>query len=235
MIDFHTHILPEIDDGSDSTETSFAMFEQMEEQGVRNVIATPHFYANTYTVDQFIQKRAESYQKIVLQAEYRGIELPKIRLGAEVLYFNGISRANLLNKLCIEDTNVLLLELPYSQWEQNIYDELCEVLQRKDLRIVLAHIERYYPLQKDKTIWDEVMQLPFYKQMNAGAFVNWKKRHQTLKILKEQGDVVFGSDCHNDTTRKPNLLDGLSIVVEKMGDGYLKRLSALEEALMGKW
>lgn len=235
MVDFHTHILPEIDDGSNSTDMSFAMFDLMKEQGVRNVVATPHFYANTYTIDQFLMKRTESYQKILLQGEQQGRELPKVRLGAEVLYFHGISRANLLNRLCIEGTDVLLLELPYSQWEQNIYDELWEIIQRKDVRIVLAHIERYYHLQKDKSTWDGIMQLPLYKQMNAGAFINWKKRHQSMKILREQGVVLLGSDCHNDSSRVPNLLDGLSLIVDKMGDEYLRKLSVLEEKLMGKW
>lgn len=234
MVDFHTHILPAIDDGSRSIDMTFSMFDMLKEQGIRNVVATPHFYANNTTVDQFLAKRLDSYQKIIRQAERRGIGLPNMRLGTEVFYFSGIGRANLLQKLCIEDTNVLLLELPFEQWEPQLYDELREIVERQELSIVLAHIERYYAYQKEKDIWDAVMELPLYKQMNADVFINWRRRHKGMKLLKEQQVVLLGSDCHNDTTRKPNLLDGLSIVAGKMGDDYLKKLSALEEKLLGR-
>lgn len=235
MIDFHTHLLPELDDGSQSVPMTFSMLDMMKEQGIRRIVATPHFYANNYTVEQFLEKRLESYQKVVVQAKQTDRELPKIRLGAEVYYFSGIGRANLLNRLCIEDTDVLLLELPFCQWENRIYDELSEIIHEQKLQIVLAHIERYYSLQKDRTVWEAIMRLPLYKQMNAGPFLYWKSRRKAMHILQEQKVVLLGSDCHNDMKRKPNLLDGLSVVVGKMGDGYLKELSALEEKLMGTW
>lgn len=235
MVDFHTHILPGIDDGSSNVDMTFAMLEQMREQGVRNLIATPHFYANNYTIDQFLDKRIDSYQKVVLQAKRRGISLPNIRLGAEVLYFSGIGRANLLNKLCIENTNVLLLEMPFCQWEPKLYQELEEIICDQKIKIVLAHIERYFSYQKDLEMWEKIMKLPLYKQMNAAAFTSWRFRRKSLQILENQGVVLLGSDCHDDSHRPPNLLDGLSIIVGKEGDDYLKKLGELEEKLLEKW
>ena len=46
MIDWHSHVLPQMDDGSKSAEESLAMLKMQSEQGVDTVIATPHFYAN---------------------------------------------------------------------------------------------------------------------------------------------------------------------------------------------
>ena len=57
MIDFHTHILPKMDDGSKSTEESIAMLKMQAEQGIRWVVATPHFYAEPESPQDFLQRR----------------------------------------------------------------------------------------------------------------------------------------------------------------------------------
>lgn len=53
VIDFHSHILPGIDDGARNLETSLAMLRQVSSQGVDYMIATPHFYASHDRVDAF--------------------------------------------------------------------------------------------------------------------------------------------------------------------------------------
>ena len=60
MIDFHTHILPRMDDGSRSVEESLEMLDSMRQQGVKTVFATPHFYANDESVDSFLERREAS-------------------------------------------------------------------------------------------------------------------------------------------------------------------------------
>ena len=57
IIDFHTHILPEIDDGSQSIKESIQLVKKLSEQGVKTIIATPHFHTEPDTLDLFIRKR----------------------------------------------------------------------------------------------------------------------------------------------------------------------------------
>ena len=53
MIDFHTHILPGIDDGSRNSEESIQMLNLEQEQDITKIVFTPHFYANRNSVERF--------------------------------------------------------------------------------------------------------------------------------------------------------------------------------------
>ena len=55
MIDWHSHILPKLDDGSEDLKQSLDMLAMLAEQGVQRVVATPHFRANKESVDAFLQ------------------------------------------------------------------------------------------------------------------------------------------------------------------------------------
>lgn len=64
MIDFHSHILPGIDDGSASVEESLKLLEMLAEQGVKTVVATPHFYPDRTSVSDFLRRRDAAYQRL---------------------------------------------------------------------------------------------------------------------------------------------------------------------------
>ena len=92
IIDFHSHVLPGIDDGSHSLEESIAMLRMEAEQGVSHVIATPHFYPRHDTPEDFLRKRREA--EILLREEMeKHSNLPALSVGAEVYYFPGISNS----------------------------------------------------------------------------------------------------------------------------------------------
>ena len=65
MIDWHSHILPGIDDGSRDVSESLALIEKLSEQGVDTVVATPHFYADDNSVDAFLEKRNKAYEAML--------------------------------------------------------------------------------------------------------------------------------------------------------------------------
>ena len=88
ITDFHTHILPEIDDGSSSVEESLEMLQLMTGQGIERVVCTPHFYANHTSLERFLEKREKAYKKLVERMAEGNF--PQLVLGAEVLYFRGI-------------------------------------------------------------------------------------------------------------------------------------------------
>lgn len=147
MIDFHTHILPEMDDGSESVEESIQMLELSAQQGVKWMVATPHFYADREDPKTFLERRHEAHVR--LEQGIGGREnLPKIMLGAEVRYYEGISQSRELQKLKIEDSNLLLLEMPFIPWSDRMLHELVLAQKRSGLQIVLAHIERYLSFQE---------------------------------------------------------------------------------------
>ena len=117
IVDFHSHILPGIDDGSQSLEESIAMLRMEAEQGIRYVVATPHFYPRYETPESFLEKRsqAESLLRSALKQEKN---LPQVAMGAEVYYFRGISESEFLPRLTIQGGQCILLEMPPAPWPE---------------------------------------------------------------------------------------------------------------------
>lgn len=226
IIDFHSHILPGIDDGSRSTAESLWMMKLELDQGVRTIVGTPHFYADKVSVDTFLARRQRAYEKFMQAIEEQGLEAPEFHLGAEVYYFGGIGKAEMLPRLCMGDSDIILLEMPFCQWTKDMLDNVKQILEKQKLHIIMAHIERYYEFQKNKDIWNAIFELPVYAQVNAGSFLNWKKRGRCLKFLREDWDIVLGSDCHNTETRVPNLKPGREVICKKLGQ---ERLDAIDE------
>lgn len=184
LIDFHTHILPEIDDGSRNVEMSLNMLAAQREQQVDEIVATPHFYAQKDSVEEFLLRRQRSYEKLKTKMAETNLD-QKLHLAAEVYYFQGIGSAGMIPKLCVEGTQTLLLEMPFAQWDSAVYADVEKLVQRQKLKVVIAHIERYYEFQKKKEIWNAVMELPLYRQMNAGVFLNWKRGIKRFSLQKK--------------------------------------------------
>ena len=116
VIDFHSHILPGIDDGSRNVETSIGMLWMCKEHGVDTMIATPHFYADSNTVERFIDSRQKAYDKVMAE----NMDIPQIIMGAEVAFFAGISRAEKTDALKVEGTDIMLLEMPFVTWSDSV-------------------------------------------------------------------------------------------------------------------
>lgn len=234
MIDFHSHILSGIDDGSRSLQQTEQMLRAAYEQGVTEVLATPHFYASSDSIPRFLEKREKAFLQVQELAE-RESWVPKIRVGAEVYYFPNMGKAELLPELCLEGTSILLLELPFVQWDNRIYEDVLRIIEKQKLTVILAHIERYYEFQKKKTVWNDILDLPVYLQINAGSLQDRKKRKLDLKLLKEEYPIVLGSDCHNMERRPPNLKEGRDFLQKKMGDDVLKTIDELGRRILGEY
>lgn len=233
MIDFHTHILPGIDDGSRDINMTKDMLLMEKEQGTDLIIATPHFYAHRTRVEEFLMRREHSLAKVMeLKSETPG--LPEIKAGAEVYYFEGIGRAEHTRQLCIEWTDLILLELPFRPWDRSVITDIKNLINRQHLRVILAHVERYMSLQKDRKLYEEVLNLPVTIQVNAGSFLEagfFKSRH-LLSIIKDSTrPVIMGSDCHNTSSRKPNLREGLELIQNKLSEETVSAMVDTAESL----
>lgn len=223
MIDFHTHILPGIDDGSQSIEETRKLLWQAKEQGVARILASPHFYADKQSAERFFSKREEGLRKVRDLAQSESW-IPEIKAAAEVYYFNGIGNASVLPRLCMEGSSVILLELPFVQWTSAIYRDIETIIKKQELTVILAHIERYYEFQRDKSIWNAVFELPLYPQINAGSFLRMRTRSFVLKFLKTGHEVLLGSDCHNPVHRPANLGAARDVIARKLGAGVLHEI-----------
>ncbi len=229
VIDFHSHILPGIDDGSSSVETSLEMLSMSRQQGVELIVATSHFYADKDSIESFLGRRQQAYESLMAEHQQN---LPKIIPGAEVYYFDGISRTDKTMQLCIRGTNVLLLEMPFVTWTQSVLDEVGVLLRKRDCRVVIAHLERYQKIPGNKPWIDRLLQMPVIVQVNAEGLLDWRMRGSLVKMFKEGTARLLGSDCHNVSTRPPNLGEGREVLQKKLGSEILQQIDALGEELL---
>lgn len=230
MIDFHSHVLPEMDDGSKNMEMSMAMLSEMHKQGVTTCVATPHFYAYRQNFDSFIQRREKAAE--ALRAQWN--VSPEILIGAEVAFCSALAdfSARQLDALCIEGTHLLMIEMPFTQWAGEEVDTLSHLCLDRGYTIILAHIERFIPLQSNKTALNHIWQLPLYAQINAECLLSVWQRRPYLKMLQENSAHLLGSDCHNMSARSPNLLAARKVVENKLGKQVLYRVDQCGEHLL---
>ncbi len=219
MIDFHAHILPEIDDGSKSVEQSLQMLEMLANQGVDTVFATPHFYADVQTIDEFLKLRDESAKKLAKAT--KGGNYPEVKLGAEVLLNYELMTMENLDKLCIEGTNLLLLEMPYSVWSLSHLNCINQILASYNIVPVIAHIDRYLYTHNPELI-NALLDMEVMIQCNADSLARITTRRKVLRMVKKGQIHFIGSDCHNTTNRKPNIDKALKVLKRHVGSKHMK-------------
>ena len=205
MIDFHSHILPQVDDGPGSMEESLSMLSWSFQQGVDMMVSTSHFYADEEYPDDFLRRRNQAYEALQNAMLLSTEVYPKVFLGAEVLYFPGISEAEDIAKLMIASSECILIEPPMAPWSESMLDEIAQMGKNFHCTPVIAHVDRYMRMLRDNTLIDRVRERDMIVQVNAEYFLNPKTVKSAIQNLKMGKLQLIGSDCHNLTSRSPNL------------------------------
>lgn len=229
MTDFHMHVLPGMDDGSKSVGISTGMLERSAAAGIDTVAATSHFYGEENSPREFLKRREQAYEELCEATEGRD-DLPRLLLGAEVCFFTGISAVDDLDSLCLEGTNLLLLEMPFIPWTERMFREV-DVIRRGGIQPVAAHIERYLPYQTKSAI-EEFCGLGILCQCNASFFLNRKTAHRALRRFQEGRIRFLGSDAHNLDIRPPNLGEAVKVLERKFGRGAMGRYASEVDSLI---
>lgn len=236
-IDFHSHILPQMDDGAKSTDESIELLKILAEAKVEKVVLTPHFYRDDENIAAFLKRREASYKSLVQAINDVGedLHLPELILGTEVLFTPSLSSDPDFEKLCIENTDYILLELPFIKFHDNFYRDYIKFLNRCDKKIILAHIERYLrfgnsvkDLQKLIEAGNVTCQLNCSSIVKSGFF-DMKK----LKAIIESDAVsAIGTDTHNLISRPPLYKKAELILRKKCGNHAFERICAKSEKIL---
>lgn len=229
MIDFHAHILPRIDDGSQSVEESIELLRMLAKQDVTHVIATPHYDATRESPERFLERRQRSYETLKAALPEEGI--PEICLGAEVMYFPGIGGIEALPSLCFEGTNLLLMEMPMATWGEYAVRELTNLACQGQVTLILAHVERYWQAQ-DPEVWDQLLNSGAIMQVNASYFTRFASRRRALGQLRDGEIHLLGSDCHSVKYRPPYYGDAVAIIRRKLGEEAVAHMDSFGKGLI---
>lgn len=205
MIDYHCHVLPEVDDGASSVQESLAMLRQSYHHGVKIMVSTSHFYPDEEEPKAFLSRRNAAYLRLKEAMKQKGEPFPLIVLGAEVLYFPGISQAEEIASLAIGCRTTILVEPPMVRWSDRMLDEIVELGQNLKCRPVIAHVDRYMSYLGDGKLIDRVLERNLLVQVNGAYFLDPKTVKFAVRNLKRGKIHLIGSDCHNMSSRRPNL------------------------------
>lgn len=190
LIDFHAHILPHMDHGSKRTAVAADQLAIIQQAGVGMVCATSHFYPQDVLLDVFLEDRRDSLQQALKAYGYG--PRPRVLLGAEVLICQGLENMDGLSRLCVEGTNVLLLEMPFTHgdWDHGLYHTVHEI-QNQGINPILAHVDRY-PRESVERLFD----MGLYGQINCDSLSKLFKPKHLLRWIEDGKIVAFGSDLH---------------------------------------
>ena len=193
MIDFHSHILPGIDDGSRNLEQSVFMVNEAKEAGFTKIISTSHYMENYYECNE--KERRQLIEQV--QSKVQGIGL---YLGNEIYITNNI--IELLKKgqaSSINGTKYVLFEFPLINTKpMNDKEVIYRLIENRYVPII-AHPERYPFIQENPDYLFELEEMGALFQANYGSIIGMYgiKAKKTLKILLKNNLISFlGSDVH---------------------------------------
>ncbi len=230
MIDFHSHLLPGIDDGAKNIEESIDMLKACYREGVRVLCLTPHCYhADDRHIREFITKRNHQYR--LLKEAIKNIDhpLPELRLGCE-LHLNKVHpKSQYLKELSIEGTNYIMLEMTMGKWDTELYDAIYSI-SLKGLTPLMAHIDRYYFAHADD--FYNLYSLDLAYQVNCDAFLMPKIKRKMPYFFESGAIHVLGSDMHNLTTRTTHMKQCRETIKKKYGEEYYKYISENSQLIL---
>ncbi|MCL2637626.1 MAG: hypothetical protein FWD48_04570 [Oscillospiraceae bacterium] len=224
-IDFHSHILPDMDDGARTIAESLSMLKILKNDGVETVVATPHLYLHRESVNDFFKHRERSARvlmRAIEEEKAKGIEYPKIVLGAEIYFTQGLENLP-LKDLCIEGTDYFMLELPYAAFTRTFLNSLSNFIYSCEQKIILAHIERYFDFSDPKMV-AQVLAHGLTSQVNCDSLISARTRKVTLKLI-ESGDIgLLGTDLHSMDRRPPRFKEAEQIIRRKLSDNTFENM-----------
>ena len=222
MIDIHSHIVFDVDDGPKTIENSRALLEEAYAQGVRTIVSTSHRRKGMFETPE--DKIAANF-KIVQELSKEIAPDLTILYGAEI-YFTSDILDKLENHIIpkLNDTRYALIEFSMNTPYREIHSALSKVLML-GITPVIAHIERYHALENDEKRVRELINMGCYTQINSSSILKPKLFGDTYKFMKKRAryfldrDLVHivASDMHNLADRRPYMKEAYELVSKKYG------------------
>lgn len=229
VIDFHSHVLPSLDDGSKSVDMTREILEETRRQKVKKMVASPHFYPDKMSLGSFVEKRERAAGDLL--TVWDPSTCPFVYLGAEVAYYSGIGDSSFLSDLTIVGTNTLMIEMPFHKWSGKEISEILDITLSGEFNVLLAHIERYLSWQEERTL-DRLLDAGVFIQSNAENFTDSDSVKKALGMVADGRIHVLGSDTHNTTTRAQSIGRAKEIIKNALGEEAIRNMLSVSKTLL---
>lgn len=208
--DMHCHIIPGVDDGSESMEMSLEMIRMEIEQGVTDIMLTPHYFVDRTDI-AVIMKRYEELKK-----EVEKKELPvQLYLGGEL--FNSVDLVkNLKEKKAptLAGTSYILIEFMPSEPYHQIINSIKKLLYAGYIPII-AHVERYQDILNHIERVEELVNIGAFIQVNTNSFLKKNINSFLFKLMDYDLIHMIGTDSHSPEWRAPQMTDTVNVLMKK--------------------
>ncbi len=206
MIDIHTHILPDVDDGSKDLETSIKLIEIEIEQGVTDIVLTPHVQSRVTRATK--EEQIKRFEILKSEVFNKGLNI-NLHLAAEIHYRSHLDTN--YDLYAFGKKNYVLLEFP-TRIETPIED-ICYDVMHLGYQVIVAHVERYQYLEISDII--KIKKTGAMIQVNASSILNLDKnvlKKTVRNLIKYKLIDVVATDTHNLEKRSPNLLEAKEVL-----------------------
>ena len=224
FVDIHCHILPGVDDGSQTPEETKAMLQKAWDEGIQIMVATPHYHKQRGKNDiELIKKQLLLTRKLAKEVH------PKMQicLGMEIYY--GEDVPELLKEgrvVSIRKSRYILVEFSLGDEFQYILNAVRK-LQMSGHTVIIAHIERYNCLRKDISNVEYLREMGAYLQVNTGSITGSYGRSVKKflrEVLKAHLVQLVGTDAHGSERRTPKMQEAYKEVVKRCGEEYADQI-----------
>lgn len=224
FVDIHCHILPGVDDGSQTPEETKAMLQKAWDEGIQIMVATPHYHKQRGKNDiELIKKQLLLTRKLAKEVH------PKMQicLGMEIYY--GEDVPELLKEgrvVSIRKSRYILVEFSPGDEFQYILNAVRK-LQMSGHTVIIAHIERYNCLRKDISNVEYLREMGAYLQVNTGSITGSYGRSVKKflrEVLKAHLVQLVGTDAHGSERRTPKMQEAYKEVIKRCGEEYADQI-----------
>ena len=224
MIDIHSHVLFDIDDGAEDLDTSVDMCMDAYENGCRTLLLTPHFmdYKN---IEDFVNERDEKIRilrKILKTEEIHLNLLP----GAELFLNDKIFHAPNLDKLTINGTRYMLCEMSLGAFNTRHVTMWFNELIKRGYKPILAHPERYYELHHDYSLIDDLLQLGVLFQVNLDSLIGVNgpdAQGMGIDMVRRNLAQFIASDAHDLVYRHTRLMEKIDYIPGEIDEDLIDK------------
>ena len=209
MWDFHSHILPFLDDGAEDIEEAIAMAKIAVQEGIDTIVATPHYIAVEQELSkEIVIKSIEKITNILREGKIPLKILPGMEVFGEWKILEKIDQGKVLS---LNHTRYILIELPMHHIPEDTEDLFYE-LRLRGFTPILAHPERYVEIQEDPNLLIDWIQGGVLTQVNATSLtgVLGQAAQETARILVNHHMVhILGTDAHTSRRRSPRMKEAI--------------------------
>ena len=220
MIDFHNHVLPNVDDGSDSLEMSLDMLSHAAEQGITDVVNTVHYQHSKVETEDISFKRIKK-EVNTLQTELNNNNISiTLHCGAEVFFLPNLLEIKDDPLATFLNGKYMLIEFQVQKIHEIQKQQLFD-LKMAGITPIIAHPERYKPVQDDISIVVNWLEAGCIIQVDAGSplgYLGSGAKAASERIIKNGWCQILGSDSHDNFRRNFCLQKAVETVQEWIGD-----------------